>query len=91
MTKETIPKRKDQIMTADMNGMTVMMDIETGKYYNLGTVGGRIWELLNVPVSVETLLRKLLGEYDVMPEKCEADTLPFLNALLEWGLLTANG
>ncbi len=88
MTENTVLARKAEIMTADMNGDTVMMDIETGKYYNLGTVGGRIWELLETPMVVSTLISKLTEEYDVTYEQCLNDTLPFLSDLTERGLIT---
>lgn len=89
MDKNTILSRKSGIMTADMNGATVMMDIETGKYYNLGESGGRIWELLESPMSLDILLDALTKEYSVTIEQCEKDTVPFLVSLVERGLLSA--
>lgn len=87
MTENTVFIRKAEIMTADMNGDTVMMDIETGKYYNLGSVGGRIWELLESPMSVDQLADSLIAEYSVTKEQCISDTLPFLKNLFEHGLV----
>ena len=87
MTDTTVLSRRMGLMTADMNGSAVMMDIMSGKYYNLGEVGGRIWELLEEPVTVAELVCKLTAEYDVSAEKCRADIEPFLNALLDRGLL----
>lgn len=87
MDKNTVLSRKSGIMTADMDGATVMMDIETGKYYNLGEIGGRIWELLESPMSVNDLINALTEEYDVSVEQCQADTVPFLVSLTERGLL----
>lgn len=88
MTETTVLARKSQIMTADMDGSTVMMDIATGKYYNLGQTGGRIWELLEEPMSVAALVDRLTGEYDVSRQQCLEQTLPFLRSLAERGLLT---
>ena len=87
MTDNTILSRRAGLMTADMNGSAVMMDIMSGKYYNLGSVGGRIWELLEEPMTVSALVEKLTAEYDVSAELCLADILPFLTKLLERGLL----
>ena len=87
MTDTTILSRRSGLMTADMDGSAVMMDIMTGKYYNLGAVGGRIWELLEEPMTLGDLVQKLTGEYDVTAEKCLADITPFLEKLLERGLL----
>lgn len=87
MTDTTILSRREGLMTADMNGSAVMMDIMTGKYYNLGQVGGRIWEILEEPMTVAALVKKLTDEYDVSAAQCRTDILPFLDTLLERGLL----
>ncbi|MBQ4551084.1 MAG: lasso peptide biosynthesis PqqD family chaperone [Oscillospiraceae bacterium] len=87
MTDATILSRREGLMTADMNGSAVMMDIMTGKYYNLGQIGGRIWEILEEPMTVAALVEKLTDEYDVSAEQCRSDILPFLDTLLERGLL----
>ena len=83
MTDTTVLSRRMGLMTADMNGSAVMMDIMSGKYYNLGEVGGRIWELLEEPLTVAALVRKLTAESDVSAEQCRADLLPFLGKLVE--------
>ena len=87
MTDTTILSRREGLMTADMNGSAVMMDIMTGKYYNLGQIGGRIWEILEEPMTVDALVEKLTDEYDVTAAQCRSDILPFLDTLLERGLL----
>ena len=87
MTDATVLSRREGLMTADMNGSAVMMDIMTGKYYNLGEIGGRIWALLEEPMTLTALIKKLTDEYDVSAERCRADMLPFLEKLLERGLL----
>lgn len=87
MTDTTILSRREGLMTADMNGSAVMMDIMTGKYYNMGQVGGRIWEILEEPMTVAALVKKLTDEYDVSAAQCRTDIAPFLNTLLERGLL----
>ena len=87
MTDTTLLSRREGLMAADMNGSAVMMDIMTGKYYNLGQVGGRIWELLEEPMTVAALIQKLTEEYDVSAQQCRADIEPFLNTMLSRGLL----
>lgn len=91
MTEQTLMQRKVEIMTADMKGDTVMMDVETGKYYNLGDVGGRIWELLETPITLGALADRLIQEYEVSRETCIKDITPFLQALLERGLAREAG
>ena len=89
MTDTTVLSRREGLMTADMNGSAVMMDIMSGKYYNLGEVGGRIWEMLEEPMTLGNLVQKLTAEYDVSAYRCRSDMLPFLNTLIERGLLVA--
>lgn len=71
-------RRNPEILYADMNGETVMMEFSTAKYYNLGEIGGRIWEILEVPKTLGELATELMKEYDVDRERCESDLLPFL-------------
>ena len=42
-------------IVSDMDGEKVMLSIQSGKYYNLGTLGGEIWELMKEPISFETV------------------------------------
>lgn len=79
--------RKEDILTADMNGETVMMDAEQGKYYNLGEVGGSIWTQLETPKTLEELVNALTAEYNVDPEQCRADVQPFLDKMVSIGLV----
>lgn len=87
MDNSTVLTRKPDIYTAQMNGETVMMDADAGKYYNLGEVGGRIWELLETPITMNDLVEKLTAEYDVSAEQCAKDIVPFIEKMLEAGLL----
>ena len=91
MTMQKILVRKADIFAADMDGSTVMMNMETGMYYNLGEVGSRIWELLEQPVQVADLIEALTGEFDVSFDQCAKDTLPFLQRLLENKLILEAG
>ena len=91
MTMQKILVRKADIFAADMDGSTVMMNMETGMYYNLGEVGSRIWELLEQPIQVADLIEALTGEFDVSFDQCAKDTLPFLQRLLENKLILEAG
>ena len=87
MNDQTILKRRSGLMTANMNGSAVMMDIATGKYYNLGETGGRIWELLETPTSLSGLVQSLTAEYAISPEQCKEEVLVFLKQLSDRNLI----
>jgi hypothetical protein len=88
MTDSTIVRRKDEIVTANMEGETVMMSVETGKYYNLGAIGGEIWEMLGTEKSFSQIIDELVDRYDVERAQCAKDTTAFLEHLRSQGLIT---
>ena len=82
----TVYCRKEGLITADMDGETVMMDIETGKYYNLGRTGGSIWGILEKTHTVDGIVDEMMEIYDVERAECEKETKSFLTQLIDAGL-----
>ncbi|MBR0377619.1 MAG: lasso peptide biosynthesis PqqD family chaperone [Lachnospiraceae bacterium] len=80
--------RKPDIIAADMDGEVVMMDIVSGKYYNLGRTGGAIWNLLESPKTLDELVDILTAKYDVDRATCKAQVEAFLKTGLEHGLFS---
>ncbi|TFE22629.1 lasso peptide biosynthesis PqqD family chaperone [Cohnella luojiensis] len=74
-------------IVSDMDGEKVMLNISRGKYYNLGEVGGRIWDGISAPISIRNLVPILMAEYNVEQSKCEDHVLSFLEQLLEEQLI----
>lgn len=74
-------------LVSDMNGEKVMLSIENGKYYNLGHIGGRIWELIANPASIEAVVEQLVAEYNISQEDCEQQVNSFLSQLSSEGLI----
>ncbi|NOU17844.1 MAG: lasso peptide biosynthesis PqqD family chaperone [Bacteroidales bacterium] len=85
---QSIIQRSNKLVSSNMDGETVMMSIENGEYFGLNSVGSRMWELIENPIKVNTLIELLLDEFDVSREQCEAETMEFLNHLLDKKLLT---
>lgn len=81
MGLEQIVVQAEGCIVSDMGNEKVMMSISKGKYYNLGEVGGRIWELIASPVTVRQLADRLMAEYDVERRTCERQVADFLERL----------
>ncbi|MCM3783257.1 lasso peptide biosynthesis PqqD family chaperone [Neobacillus mesonae] len=79
--------QEEGYVVSDMNGDKVMMSIQSGKYYNLGRTGGRIWELLSNGNTLMGIVAVLSTEYSVDQEKCSSQVEQFLNTLLKEGLI----
>ena len=88
--KDSLFSQKSGNIVSDMDGEKVMLSIQSGKYYNLGELGGEIWELMKEPISIETIVATLLARYDVEQTECEEQVAAFLNQLLEEGLIIKN-
>ena len=84
--QSTIVQSQKQLVS-DMDGEKVMLSITNGKYYNLGDIGGDIWELLERPILVKELVTTLLSKYEVDHAECEIQVIDFLQDLLKEGLV----
>ncbi|MDT0121895.1 lasso peptide biosynthesis PqqD family chaperone [Paenibacillus sp. RRE4] len=79
--------RKEGNLVSDMGGEKVMMSISSGKYYNLGSTGGRIWELIVEEKTLNELIETLATEYDIQAEQCRDQVVAFLEHLSREGLI----
>lgn len=76
-------KAREDIVASNMDGETVMMSIDKGKYYNLGAVGGEIWGLIQEATRVESIVKKLMDKFDVDKDRCESETIEFIKSLIK--------
>jgi hypothetical protein len=83
ISTDTVISQIEEIVASDIDGETVMMSIENGKYYGMDDIGSRIWELIEKPIKVSDLIATLLEKFDVDRETCERDVPKFLNELNE--------
>lgn len=82
--------RRDGNVVSDMDGEKVMLNISKGKYYNLGELGGSIWEIISTPTEVNEIINTLLSEYEVERSVCEQQVLIFINSLRDEDLILIN-
>lgn len=76
-------QRQGEWLTAQIGSECVMMSIETGNYVSLSRVGTRIWELIEKSTTVSTLCDRLVTEFDVSVEICQAEVDAFLGELVK--------
>ncbi|MEW4264766.1 lasso peptide biosynthesis PqqD family chaperone [Priestia megaterium] len=74
-------------IVSDMDGEKVMLSIHNGKYYNLGEIGGQIWEQIKEPISVRELIATLVAQYNVAQSDCEEQVIAFLSQLIKEDLI----
>jgi hypothetical protein len=77
---------QDHVATS-IGAETAVMSIKRGRYYAVGSVAERIWQMLEAPVSPREITERLLEEYDIAPEQCGREVDAFLSELIAEGLV----
>jgi len=75
------------ILFQDLQGETVLLNLNTGVYFGLDPVGTRIWQLIQEQQSLQKVQDCLLEEYDVTRDQGLQDLLALITQLQEKGLI----
>lgn len=75
------------VLVRHLDGETVLLNLETEKYFGLDETGTRMWELVTQLPSVEAAYGKLAEEFEVQPELLRNHLAELLAQLVENGLL----
>jgi hypothetical protein len=87
LTNTTVIQQNKGFIVSDMGGEKVMMGIENGNYYNLGEIGGIIWDKMEQSITIGDLIDRLASEYDIEKEECGKQVLSFLESLQKENLI----
>jgi len=80
----TVP---DGIVHRDLQGELVLLNLNTGIYFGLDSLGTRIWHLLQERQSLQKILDTLLQEFDVTEAQCREDLFRLIGQMREKGLI----
>lgn len=75
--------RNGQWLSAMLGEECVLMSTETGNYLTLSRVGARIWDLIAPAIDGAELCKRLIQEFEVSPEICQAEVDGFLADLVK--------
>ena len=78
---------EDQITSDLLDGDVVILNMKDDVYYGLDDVGGRIWSLIQNPITFDEIVQHLLEEYDVEYQECASDVRGLLEDMLTRGLI----
>lgn len=91
LNKNSILMASHDQVSADLSSESVesvvILNLKNGVYYELQGVGTHVWSLIQQPSSVQSIIDKLLEEYEVDIEQCEVDLLELAENLAKFGLL----
>jgi len=84
---ESLIKRNPAIIMGKVDQEYVMLSVENSEYYGLDEIGSRIWDCIEVPITLDQLVVTLQKEYDVEYDICLDDTREFLNKMIQRSMI----
>jgi hypothetical protein len=75
------------VMAREVGEEVVLLNLATGTYFGLDSVGARAWQLIGEKKSLLEIREVLLSEYEVRAADLETDLTDLLDALVHEGLI----
>ena len=79
------------VMVREVGGESVILNVESGRYFGLNPMGARMVAVLSASESIEAAHDALLREYDVDSGRLQRDLNNLIQQLLEHGLIEVSG
>ena len=88
ISENTVISVTEEQITGDLlDGEVVILNMKDDVYYGLDQVGGRIWSLIQEPITIGEIIENLLEEFDVEYQQCSEEVLALLEDMLTKGLI----
>lgn len=84
---DTIVGRSDKQAHCFLDDRAVLMDVDSGKYFELNVVASRLWLAIESPVTVARLVDALVADYEVESPACEEAVLEWLTQMSQLGFV----
>jgi hypothetical protein len=78
----------DDVVFRVLGDEAVILNLASGVYFGLDTVGTRMWQLMSEHESTETVVEALLAEYEVEKKQLRCDLDDLIRQLSDKGLMT---
>jgi len=76
------------VISQEVAGETVILDLESECYFGLDAVGTRIWQLIGEHGNLRRILSTLLAEYEVEEAQLRSDLEALIDDAARRGLIT---
>jgi len=77
----------DDVLIREIDGESVLVNLDKGQYYGLDDVGTHLFQLLTTRPNVGAALETALAEYDTDAETLERDVEALMERLVAEGLI----
>ena len=79
--------RRENMIAADVGNEAVILDIQSGYFFQLNRTAALVWGLLETQISVGDLCAKMAEAHSVDPAICRDDVMEFIADMRERGLI----
>jgi hypothetical protein len=79
--------RVESVVAAEIDDEVVILNIESGYFYQLNRVGARIWNALETPATLGLLSARMQNMFDVTAETCRNDVVEFVQQMRASGIV----
>ncbi|MGH2739805.1 MAG: PqqD family protein [Actinomycetota bacterium] len=75
------------VSAREVEGETVLLDLEQGTFFAARGVGPRVWELIAQGKTIDEVVENISAQYDVDADRARADIEAFVGSLVEKSLV----
>jgi hypothetical protein len=87
-TSEPVYVRSREVVAAEADGNAILLNTKRWVYLGFDGVGTTIWNLLDEPRTLGSLVEVLRTRFEVDETTCAADTKSFLDDMIEQGVVS---
>lgn len=89
MINSTLLKRRDGVLSTEVDGEAVLMCIESGLYYTMDSIGSVVWSMLEKPQSLGDIQSRLVEHFAGDADTIREESNKYLEDLVERKLVEA--
>ena len=77
----------DDAVFRELDGESIVLNLQTGTYFGLDEVGTRVWQLIEQYGALHAVRDALVAEFEVEPETAGRDLAQLVSDLADRGLV----
>ena len=81
-------RRNADMIAADVGDEAVILNVDSGYFFQLNQTAALIWAALESPISVDTLCASIADAFAVDPAVCRRDVIAFIADMRDRDLIT---
>lgn len=91
MSEQILPKKikiSENVLFQEIDNEYILLNMKTELYFGLNDIGARVWQIISQEGTTDTLIEKIMAEYEVSADVLKADISELLNELSKEQLIS---